>query len=204
MSRAPSCWTPPWSLVHLPPGEAVRVQPWEVFGAPATYPPSTAPGFQRALALGLLPAPPPAAPPALQPGLSSWDRIRLAMLLCFGGLVLGLLLANGLDKGMSGLIVSLVTFPTGVWLFYSVEHRDEVELAAGYTSSLSYTGVWRLGRDGRVLRAPDPSVPPPGWYPSPYYPGVLQRWEGPGWKPLMQHWWRHEDRYFRAPTVPFL
>ena len=68
----------------------------------------------------------------------------------------------------------------------------------------AFPGVWRLGRGGRVLREPDRSVPPPGWYPSPYYPGVLQRWEGPGWAPLVQEWWQHEDQFFRRPAAPFL
>ena len=77
-------------------------------------------------------------------------------------------------------------------------------MAAGYTSTRGFPGVWRLGRGGRVLREPDRSVPPPGWYPSPYYPGVLQRWEGPGWAPLVEEWWEHEDQFFRRPEVPFL
>ncbi|MCW2681560.1 MAG: hypothetical protein JWM62_2961 [Frankiales bacterium] len=103
-----------------------------MYGA-ASYPPPTPPGFQRAYALGLLPPPPPAVPPAVRPGLSSWDRLRLALGLCFGGILLGLLLGNGFG-----------------------------------------------------------------------YPGVLQRWDGPGWKPLPQYWWHHESSYFRAPEVPFL
>jgi hypothetical protein len=96
------------------------------------------------------------------------------------------------------------TFCVGAWLLSSTTARDEVEFAAGYTSGRTHTGLWRLGRAGRVLRRPDRLVPPPGWYPSPYYPGLLQRWEGPGWKPLPQRWWRHEHRYFRAPAGPFL
>jgi regulator of protease activity HflC (stomatin/prohibitin superfamily) len=38
LTHVPSCWTPPRSLVHLPAGEEVRTQPWEVYGAPAAHP----------------------------------------------------------------------------------------------------------------------------------------------------------------------
>jgi hypothetical protein len=92
----------------------------------------------------------------------------------------------------------------GACLLWSTTARDAVEVAAGYTSGQTYTGLWRLSRDGRVLRAPDRYVPPPGFYPSPYYPGLLQRWDGPGWTPLPQHWWRREHLYFRAPDRAFL
>ena len=138
------------------------------------------------------------------PGLTSWDRLRLALLLCFGGLLLGLLLGNGLDQGPAGLVVACAGFGTGWWLFWSIERRDAVEHAAGYTTGAAYAGLWRLARNGRVLRAPDRRVPPPGWYPSPYFPGVLQRWDGPGWAPLPQFWWNFESRWFRRPPVPFL
>ncbi len=178
--------------------------PWEVYGAATRYPPPSAPGFQRAWSLGLLPAPSPAVPPRVVAGLSSWDRLRGALVLCFGGILLGLLLGNGFGLQGAALVVAGAGFGTGCWLFFTIEARDEVEHAAGYTAAPSCTGLWRLARDGRVLRAPDRSVPPPGWYPSPYFPGVLQRWEGPGWKPLPQYWWRHEQSYFRAPEVPFL
>ena len=204
MTRTPACWTPPPSLVHLPAGEAVRDVPVEVYGAPATYPPPTAPGYTRAAALGLLPPPAPATPPAPLPGVSSWDRVRLAILLCFGGLLLALLLGNGFGWEAAAGLLATGTFGAGGWLFFSVRRRDELESAAGYTTGVDRTGLWRLGRDGRVLRAPDATVPPPGWYPSPYFPGVLQFWDGPGWKPLLQFWWRHEKDYFRSPDVPFL
>lgn len=138
------------------------------------------------------------------PGLSSWDRTRLSIALCFGGLLLGLLLANGFGLEVVGVLLAGVTFCTGGWLLYSTRGRDEVEQAAGYTSGVSCTGLWRLARDGRVLRAPDRAVPPPGWYPSPYFPGVLQRWDGPGWKPLPQRWWNHESAYFRPSPTRFL
>ena len=204
MTRVPACWTPPRSLPALPPGEAVRTQPFEVYFAASRFPPPSAPGYQRAAALGLLPHEAPELPPTPVPGLSSWDRTRLSLVLCFGGLLLGLLLANGFGLEVAGMLLAGVTFCTGGWLFSSTRGRDELELATGYTSGATHHGLWRLARDGRVLRAPDRTVPPPGWYPSPYFPGVLQYWDGPGWKPLPQHWWRHESSYFRAPTTPFL
>ena len=188
----------------LPEGEAVRSWPFEVWGAPATYPPASAPGFSAAARLGLLPPPPPAVPPRVVPGLSSWDRVRWGLALVLGVFALMIPVANALDAGAWSALLAGTPFCTGAWLLWSTGARDEVEGAAGYTSGRMRTGLWRLGQDGRVLRRPDRSVPPPGWYPSPYYPGLLQRWEGPGWAPLPQRWEHHEHRYFRAPARPFL
>lgn len=185
-------------------GEAVRAWPVEVWGAPAVYPPAAAPGFQAAWRMGLLPPSPPVDPPSPVPGLSSWDRVRLGLLLGLG--VFGLMspVGNALDSGALAVLLAGAPFCAGAWLLYSSGARDEVEFAAGYTSGRAHTGLWRLDRHGRVLRVPDRSVPPPGWYPSPYYPGLLQRWDGPGWKPLPEDWWRHEHDYFRAAERPFL
>ena len=188
----------------LAPGEAVRSWPLEIWGAPAVYPPVTAPGFSAALRLGLLPAPAPEIPPSPVPGLSSWDRLRLALLLCLGVPWLVLVLGDPLGAGAWVMLVAGPSFLAGAGLLHSTRARDEVEYAAGYTSTRAHTGLWRLARDGRVLRSPDRQVPPPGWYPSPYYPGLLQRWDGPGWKPLPQYWWRREHQYFRVPDRPFL
>lgn len=184
-------------------GEAVRTWPLEVWGAPATHPPVSAPGFQAAARLGMLPAPAPAVPPAPVPGLSSWDRMRLA-LLCFGLFALLIPVGEAVDAGWWWVLVVGAPSSTAAWLLWSTDARDEVELAAGYTSGRTRVGLWRIGRDGSVLRRPDRQVPPPGWYPSPYYAGLLQRWEGPGWTPLPRGWWHHEHRYFRAPDRPFL
>lgn len=203
LTRHPSCWTPPTLPPTLPEGEAVRPWPLEIVGAAAAYPPMSAPGFQAAARLGMLPPPPPATVPQPVPGLSSWDRMRLAIVLCFGVFGVGIVLANAMD-GLWALLLCAVPFTSGAWLLYSTEKRDSIEAAAGYTSTQGRTGLWRLANDGRVLREPDRSVPPPGWYPSPYYPGILQRWEGPGWKPLPEYWWRREHLYFRAPDHPFL
>lgn len=203
MSRRPAAWTPPAALPALGAGEAVRSWPFEVWGGPATWPPPSAPGFQAAYRLGMLPPPPPPVPPSPLPGLSSWDRIRAA-LLCFATFAVLIPLATALGAGAWSALLAGAPFCAAAWLLHSSTARDELEIAAGYTSGQTYVGLWRLGRDGQVLRRPDRSVPPPGWYPSPYYPGVLQRWDGPGWKPLPQRWWQHEHQYFRAPDRPFL
>ncbi len=205
MDPVPSCWVPPDRLPDLPPGEAVRTQGWEVYGARARFPPSSAPGFSRALAMGLLPAPLTGPPPAPLPGLPAWHRLLLAL----GAVLLGvpalLVLgpAAGADEDALAVPVLLLV-AAAVVLFLSFVRRQPLEHAAGYTSAPDAAGLWRLARDGRVLREPDRTVPPPGWYPSPYYPGILQRWEGPGWAPLPEQWWDHEEQWFRRPVTPFL
>ena len=199
----PLGWTQP-TLPPLPPGEAQRDWPLEVWGTTATFPPPAAPGFQAAWRMGILPSPPPEQPPTPVPGLTSWDRLRLTLLLAFGVFGLVIWLGNRFDAGAWIVVPLTATFGASVWVFVSTDARDQVERAAGYTSTQNYTGLWRIAKDGRVLREPDRNVAPPGWYPSPYYPGLLQLWEGPGWKPLPQKWHRHADRYFRRPEVPFL
>lgn len=182
----------------------MREVPLEVWGAPARFPPPAAPGFRRAQAMGLLPPPAPARPPSPVPGLTSWDRLLLALVAWFVVTPAVLLLGDLLDAGDAVPLFGLLPAGAGVWLLLSTRARDATEHAAGYTSGRTEAGLWRLARDGRVLREPDRTVPPPGWYPSPYFPGVLQRWDGPGWAPLPQRWWVHEDRWFRAPATPFL
>lgn len=52
------------------------------------------------------------------------------------------------------------------------------EMRAGW----DYRGTWQLDhRDGRVLRAPDREVDPPGMYPSPNRPGRMELWTGRVW-----------------------
>ncbi len=89
--------------------------------------------------------------------------------------------------------------------FRAVGRRKLAELAEGYTTltfvfgSLvrypyrrhrygdesrvpwDYRGLWVLGSDGRVKSAPDATVEPPGFYPSPNRPGAWELWTGATW-----------------------
>lgn len=44
-----------------------------------------------------------------------------------------------------------------------------------------YSGLWVLADDGRVKRAPDVTVEPPGFYPSPNRPRQYELWTGTTW-----------------------
>jgi hypothetical protein len=44
-----------------------------------------------------------------------------------------------------------------------------------------WDGVWVLSTSGRAVRAPDPDVDPPGFYPSPHETGRLELWTGSQW-----------------------
>lgn len=46
---------------------------------------------------------------------------------------------------------------------------------------LDYSGIWVLGNDGRVISAPDRTMEPPGFYPSPNEPGRFELWTGCAW-----------------------
>lgn len=203
--RNPLGWTQP-VLPALPPGEAQREAPFEVWGRAAEFPPQAAPGFGAAWRMGILPAPVPPRPPAPVPGLSSWDRVRIALAVAGAAFLVGLPTARAAGAGLVGFVGLAAPLLAAGWLLRSTRARDLVERAAGYTSMPMFTGLWRLDRRGRVLRAPAAGVPPPGFYPSPYFPGLLQRWDGPGWAPLPEQWWRRrrEEDYFRRPDVPFL
>ncbi len=61
-----------------------------------------------------------------------------------------------------------------------------------YQEPWDFRGTWRLSRTGAVEGAPDPSVSPPGFYPSPNRPGSLELWTGAAWGSV-----------WRAPAVPF-
>ncbi len=204
-SRRPSPfegYVEPALPADLPPTEAKRTEVMVLGGTPSPHPPQSAPGFTRAWELGLLPAPAPADPPAPVPGVRAQVLMWSGIALPFGSL---LAMAGPLPDSASSWLVVCACWVAGFWLLGpATTRREETEFAAGYTTRDNYTGLWRLDRHGRVLRAPAPGVPPPGFYPSPYTPGLLQRWEGPGWALLPQHWRRHAHRYFARPDVPFL
>ncbi len=44
-----------------------------------------------------------------------------------------------------------------------------------------WKGLWVLDSHGNVVSAPDPSVDPPGLYPSPNVPGSRELWTGHRW-----------------------
>ena len=198
----PLGWTQP-VLPPLPAGEAQRTQGWELIGGATAYPPSTAPGFQAAWHLGLLPDPPPHTPPSPVPGISANASLWAGLGTFFAPFALISMLRDA--PGLVFFLVLCGCTGTALWLLMVLTpRRERAEFAAGYTTRSAYLGLWRLGRGGRVLREPDRSVPPPGFYPSPYRPGLLQLWDGPGWAPLPQRWWNHPERYFAWPPRPYL
>lgn len=204
-SRRPSPfegYAEPTLPADLPPTEAKRSEVMVLAGAPSPHPPQSAPGFTRAGELGLLPARAPTEPPAPVPGVGAHVLLWSGIALPFGSL---LALVGPVPETALTMLAAGACWVAGFWLIGpATSRREQAEFAAGYTTRDAYTGLWRLDRHGRVLRAPAAGVPPPGWYPSPYSPGLLQRWDGPGWAPLPQHWRRHAHRWFARPDVPFL
>jgi hypothetical protein len=204
-SYDPPGWVRPERLPDdLPPQEQWVRMGWQVMGAPAKHPPQTAPGFQRAQRLGLLPPLPPEQPPTPLPGLAASLQLALALVV----FVSPLLLVAVLDmESWQGWIVpgyGVIAFFGALRLFASLERRAAAEAAAGYTTFWLSPGLWRLTPFGRPVRPPDRRHLPDGFYPSPYWPGVLQKWEGVSWKPLLQYWWRTPEQWFRTPPVNYL
>ena len=181
-------WTQP-ELPPLPEGEAQHAPAWEVYGAKAKHPPQTAPGYLSAQRLGLLPPPAPSTPPQRLPGPSAQAMLLTGIGLFFGTIVAVIMLPDT-TPALPYPAVMTVGGGGAFWMMAHVGVRERAEFAAGYTSRTAFLGLWRLGRGGAVLREPDRNVPPPGFYPSPYQPGLLQRWDGPGWHPFTPKWRR--------------
>src|SRR3546814_10263042 len=109
--------------------------------------------------------------------------LRTGVGLFFGTIVLVIVLP---DTTPALLYAAMVAVGGGgaFWMMGRLGAREREEFAAGYTSRTAFVGLWQLGRGGAVLREPDRNVPPPGFYPSPYQPGLLQRWGGPRLAPV--------------------
>lgn len=201
---APPFWQPPARLPADLPAHEVWVErmPVRLAGTPSPHPPTTAPGYERARRLGLLPPPAPEVAPSPLPGLNS-----VQTLVALGvGAVLAAVVAGRVDP-WAVPVVALAATVAGALLYRHLLRRTDAEQAAGYTHFAGERGLWRLSPvTGAVTREPDRTVLPSGFYPSPYYPGVLQKWEGPDWAFLQHRWYRPRvvGRYFRAPTVDFL
>ena len=204
-SYDPPGWVRPERLpADLPPQEQWAAMGWQVMGARSPHPPWTAPGYERARRMGLLPPAPPEQPPAPLPGRSAAQLGVAGLLVFVSPLALVALLDTHSWQAYVILGYGLVSFFVALRLLRAHERRTDDEAAAGYTTLPASPGLWRLTPSGRVARPPDRSCPPDGFYPSPYWPGILQKWEGVGWKPLVQRWWRHPEDYFRTPRVPYL
>jgi hypothetical protein len=199
----PPGWVPPERLPDdLPPHEQwVREVPWEVFGAPAKHPPRTAPGYERAQRMGLLPAAAPAAPPTPLPGWSA-GVLLVASGVAFVSPVLGFVTRD--RAAWWAVAYALVGWLAGVRLLGRHLVRERDEAASGYTTTWGSPGLWRLTPLGRAVRPPDRTLLPDGFYPSPYWPGLLQKWEGTHWKPFPERWDRRPEQWVRAPERPYL
>ena len=205
MRRDPPGWVRPERLPDdLPPQEQWVEQPWEVWGAPAQHPPPTAPGFARAASLCLLPPLPPETPPALLPGRSARQLAGLALGAFLSPLLVLPFVQSGSVLAFAALGYGLAAFFVTVRLLAAHHAREEQEALHGYTTMWGSPGLWRLAQDGHPVRPPDRTILPPGFYPSPYWPGVLQKWDGPGWRPFTRRWYRKPEGWFRTPPTPYL
>ena len=73
-------------------------------------------------------------------------------------------------------------YTTLTWVFGGVGPRADGRFRHNENRiPWDYRGIWVLASDGRVLSAPDPSVEPPGFFPSPNRPGSYELWTGSAW-----------------------
>lgn len=191
-------------LPALPAGEVA--QPWpgrSEFDRQdvSPHPPQTAPGFTNAFRLGMLPAQAPLTPPQVVPGRMTADTWLKAG---WGSVIAAFVSPFVTSGGGLGFVVFAFGIGFAFFAFARLAKVHQAERAAGYTSLNKNEGMWRLAADGRVVREPDRTVPPPGWYPSPYFPGLLQKWEGPTWSRLGEDWDDTPQDNFRWPARPLL
>lgn len=164
-------------------------------------------GYSLAAANGLVPHV-GTAPPTPLPGVSA--RHRLSWLGARAGalFVLAVLTTSVLrDVPGAGIAVPVVFLGGGITLGVTavrLQRRVYAELQHGYTTlrlqfgraggdrwkqtavgggrlSWDYRGTWFLGSDGSVRQAPDLTIDPPGFTPSPSDPTRLELWTGASW-----------------------
>lgn len=163
-------------------------------------------GFREAVAAKLVPIV-PAEPPALLPGPSARQMFHrflrrsatsvLAVFILFqidlsgvwfwllplSGLALFLLMAHWWSQigtcNLSELHHGYTTFT----MSYGAFQQGPSRTWKGHYNRppWDYRGVWVLNQHGQVLSRPDPGLEPPGFYPSPERPGVLELWTGVVW-----------------------
>lgn len=173
--------------------------------------PREVPGFAEAAADGVLPTVPATPPALIVGGTADHifkvflleGGVAVAALLVLVEVVQRVGLSSTavslLILGMSALLIVALHL---LWL--RVGRAVLAELAHGYTTLAftyvsfrpprdrdwyqtdwrvpwDYSGVWVLGPDGRVLSTPQPGVEPPGFFPSPNWPGEFELWSGTGW-----------------------
>jgi len=64
----------------------------------------------------------------------------------------------------------------------AVGRRSRAWRRSNEETTWDYSGVWVLNHTGqKVLSEPDPTVEPPGLYPSPHREGWLELWSGAQW-----------------------
>lgn len=173
--------------------------------------PREVPEFAGALAMGQLPVVPATPPVPLPGPTAStlFQRWLVRTLVAVGAVVVLVDLARELPALLAAPLV--LGLGLGVlWLagkdMGRVGDRNVQELRHGYTTVVlvfgsfwmpgerrrwkgahdrapwDYRGVWVLDGTGRrVLRAPDLSVEPPGFFPSPHRPGSWELWTGVVW-----------------------
>lgn len=173
--------------------------------------PRDVPGFGEAVRLGLVPAVPP-TPPALVCPPSYRGVVQTAVLV---GLAMVAVIVLPSWWALGIVPVTVVGF---LRMVRTLRERERLEVAAGYrlvewragtwgrdpdgrfaastglmAAPWDLRGLWHLDARGDVVAPPDPSVLPPGHYPSPNRPGQLEMWTGAAWM-----------YDYRIPERPFL
>jgi len=172
--------------------------------------PQEVPGFDRARAAGILPRV-PAVPPRLYVRPSAraafvpvpWLALgMIAVPLVIGRLlgsvlpgpaVAGLALASALglavaavlrlrrvgDQAVAEFLAGYTTLPLTLGTFWF--DTDPGGWLHGFRIGWDHSALWHLDGHGGVLSPPSAGTTPPGMYPSPAHPGMLELWTGNQW-----------------------